>query len=98
MVKKQMNRQESETANLQQITSNTVPLFLSPVLWFQISWVYLIIMSLIMVVLRFTLQIFELNLTLNNFQIQTPLFLYQLMHMKWTISRNYFINTMMKTF
>ena len=41
-----------------------------------------------MVMLKFTLTIFQLNLTLNKFQIQTPLQLNQMMMMKWIISWN----------
>ena len=44
-----------------------------------------------MVMLKFTLKIFQLNLTLNQFQIQTPLLLNQLMMIKWIISWNYSI-------
>ena len=51
-----------------------------------------------MVMLRFTLQSFQLNLNLNLFQIQTPLQLNQLMIMKWTIYWNYFIKNTMKIF
>ena len=58
----------------------------------------LITMPLIIVMLRFTLQIFQLNLTLNQFQIQTPLRLNQLMMMKCIISWNSFIQNMMKIF
>ena len=41
-----------------------------------------------MVILRFTLKSFQLNITLNLFQIQTPLRSNLLMIMKWTISWN----------
>ena len=44
MVKNQLIHQESGTANLQQITSNTVTLLPEPALWFQLSWGDLIIM------------------------------------------------------
>ena len=67
----QLIHQESVTANLQRITSNSVPLLPKPVLWFQISWGCLISIPLIMVMLRFTLHILKLNITLNLFQIQT---------------------------
>ena len=66
-------QQESVTANLQQLASNPGPLLPKPVLWFHLSWGDLIILSLIMVMLRFVIHIFQLNLTLNLFQIQTPL-------------------------
>ena len=52
-------------------------------------------MSLIMVMLRFTLQSFQLNLTMNMFHIQTPLQPNQLMMMKWTIFWNYSTHNMM---
>ena len=41
---------------------------------------------------------FQLNLTLNQFQIQTPIWLNQLMVMKWIISWNSSIWNMMKIF
>ena len=44
-----------------------------PVLWFYLSRGELIIMQLIIVMLRFTLNILQMNLTLNMFQIQKPL-------------------------
>ena len=66
----------------------------SPVL--PASWGYLIIMPLIMMMLSFTLHSLPLNITLNLFQILTPLQPSQLMIMKWTISWNYSTkNTMM---
>ena len=82
----QTNNHESGTANLQQLTSNTEPLFPKQFLWFQISWGDLIIMSLMMMMLKFQLQSFQLSLTLNQFQIQTPIRINQLMIMKWIIS------------
>ena len=88
MVKNKINHKESVTENLQQLTSNTGPLLPTPPLWFHLSWVYLIIMPLIMVMSRSPLQSFQLNLTLNLFQIQTPLQLNQSMMMKYTISWN----------
>ena len=94
----QLSHQESVTANLQQLTSNPVPLLLKPVLWFQLSWVYLIIMTLVMLVFRFTLQSSYLNLTLDIFQIQTPLRSNQFMMMKWTISWNFSTHNMMNIF
>ena len=93
-----MNQQESVTANLEHITSNPGPLLPTPVLWFQISRGDLIIMPLIMVMLRFSLESFQLNLTLNQVQIQTPLKLNKLMMMKWTISCNSSIHNMMMVF
>ena len=51
-----------------------------------------------MVILRFTLQSVQLNLTLNQIQIQTPLWLNQLMMMKCTIYHNSSIQNTMKTF
>ena len=94
----QMNRQESLTSNLQQLTSNRGPLLQIPSLLFQLSWGDLIIIPLIMVIFRFTLQSFQLNLTVNIFQIHTPLRLNQLMMMKWTISWNSSTQKMMKIF
>ena len=69
MMMNQLIHQDSGTANLQQLTSNPVPLLPTSDLWFQLSWVDLIIMTLIMVILKFTLQIFQFNLTMNQFQI-----------------------------
>ena len=97
MVMNQTNHQNIGAANLQQITSNKGPPLTIPPLWFQLSWVYLIIMPLIMFMLSFTHQIYQLNLTLNQFQIQTPLRLNQFMMMKWIISWNYYIQNMIKT-
>ena len=62
-----MIHQESGASNLQQITLNQLPLFPKLVLWFQISWGDLIIIPLIMVMFRFTLQSIHLNLPLNIF-------------------------------
>ena len=76
-----MNHQEIGIDNLQQITSNPEPILPTPPLWFQLSLGDLIIIPLIMVMLRFTLQSFQLNLTMNQFQIQTPLLLNQFMMM-----------------
>ena len=73
MVKNQMSHQESGKANLQQLISNPGFLLPKPLLWFNLSWEELIIMSLIMVMLRFTLKSFQFNITLNLLQIQTPL-------------------------
>ena len=69
----QIRNQESVTANLQKFTSNPGTLFPKLVLCFQLSWVDLIIMSLIMVMLRFGLNRFQLNLNINMFHIHTPL-------------------------
>ena len=55
-------------------------------------------MPLIMLMLKFTLQIFHFNLTLNQFQIQTPLQLNQLMVMKCIISYNSSIQNMINIF
>ena len=51
-----------------------------------------------MTILRFTLQIFQLNITLNLFHIQTQLLSNQLMIIKWTISCNYYTQNMMIIF
>ena len=51
-----------------------------------------------MVMLRFTLHSFQLNLTLDMFHIQTPLQSNQFMIMKWTISWNYSTQNTMKIF
>ena len=85
MVKNQMIHQDCGTDNLQQLTSNPGPLLPKPFLRFQISWEDLIIIPFIMVMLRFIFQSFQLNLTLNLLQIQTPLQSNQLVMMKWTI-------------
>ena len=98
MVMNQMIHQESGTANLQYLTSNPGPLLPKPVLWFHLSWGDLIILSLIMVILRFVIHSFQLNLTLNLFQIQTPLQSNQWVMMKYTISWNYFTHNMMIIF
>ena len=93
-----MNCQDSGISNHHNLTSNPGTIPPTPDLWFHIPWVSLIIMPLIMVMLRFTLQRFQLNLTLNLFQIHTPLQLNKLMTMKWTISWNYSTQNMMKIF
>ena len=77
---------------------NNLTLLPKTVLWFCLSWGDLIIVPLIMLMLRFTLHIFQLNLTMNMFQIQTPLLLNQLMMMKWTISWNFSTHNMMNIF
>ena len=59
MAMNQLIHQEKVTSNLQRLTSNPVTLLQKPVLWFQLSWGDLIIMSLIMVILRFILQSFH---------------------------------------
>ena len=55
-------------------------------------------MPLIILILCSTLYSFQLILIMNQFQIQTPLRLNQLMMMKWIISWNYAIQNMMKIF
>ena len=70
----------------------------NPHLWFQISWGELIIIPFIMVMLRFNLQSFYLNLTLNLFHIRTPLQSNQSIMMKWTSSWNYSTQRMMMIF
>ena len=95
---KQMNHQESGTANLHQINSNTRPILQKSALWFQISQGELIIMPLIILMLKSPPQSFQLNSTLNPSQIQTPLRLNQLMMMKWTICWNSSINKTMNIF
>ena len=98
MVKNQMNHQDSGTSKHQRIHSNPVPLLSTPDLWFHLSRGDSIIMSLVMVVLRFILQSFQFNLTLNMFQIHTPLRLNKLVMMKWTISWNSSTQNTMKIF
>ena len=98
VVKEKMNYHDSRTANLQTITSNPVSLLSKLDMRFQLSWGDLIIMSLIMIMLRFTLHSFQLNLTLNLFQIQTPLRSNQLRIKKCTISCNSSIHNMMMIF
>ena len=51
-----------------------------------------------MEMLKFTLQSFRFSLTLNQFHIQTPLQLNQLMIMIWIISWNYSIHNTMEIF
>ena len=93
-----MNHQYSGTYKLHQLTSNPGLLIPKSVLLVNISWGDLIIIPLIMVMLRFTLQSFQPNITLNLFHIQTPLLSNQLMMMKWTIYCNSFTQKMMKIF
>ena len=88
MVTNQLIHQESGTSNLHHFTSNPGPLLPKPALWFHLSWVDLIIMTLIMSMYIFNLQNFQLNITMNLFQIRTPLRSNQLMMMKWTIYFN----------
>ena len=94
----QMSHQESETANLQKLTSNKGPLLTKPVLWFHLSWGDLIILPIVMVMLRFTLNILQLSLTMNMFHIQTPLQKNQLMVIKWNLSYNYSTHNIMMIF
>ena len=98
MVKNQTNHQESGTCNLQKLTSNTGPLIPSKSIWFQLSREDLIIMPFIILILRFTLHSFYLNLTINMFHIKRLLLLNQLMIVKRAISWNSNINNTMKTF
>ena len=88
MVTNQLIHQESGRSNLQQITSKPRPILPKSILWFQLSWGYLSIIPLIMVMLRFTLQSFHLNLTLYMLHIQTPIRSNKLTMMKWNISWN----------
>ena len=69
MVMNQLIRKDSGTANFQKINSNIGLILPKPVLWFQLYWVDLIIVPLIMMVFRFNLQLFHLNITINLFQI-----------------------------
>ena len=55
-------------------------------------------MPLIILIFCSTLYSFQLNLIMNQFQIQTPPRLNQLMMMKWNIYWNSSIRNMMKTF
>ena len=98
MVNNQINHQESGTANLQKLTSNSGPLLPKPVLWFHLTWLYLIVVTFIILMLSFTLHIFQLNLTLTMLQIRKPLQSNQLMMMKWTIAWNYSNQNIMKIF
>ena len=86
IVNNQLIHQQIGTYNLHKITSNPGPLLPKLVLWFKLSWGELIIMPLIMLMLRFSLQIFYLNLTLNLFQTHKPHRSNKLMMMKWNIS------------
>ena len=98
VVKNQLNHQNSGTYNLQNFTSNPGPLLSTPALWFQLSWGDSIIMSSTMVMLRFTLHSFQLNLTMNIFHIHASLGLNKSMMMKWTIFYNYSTNSTTKIF
>ena len=51
-----------------------------------------------MVILMFPLNSFQLNITLSQFQIHTPLRSNQLMMLKYIISWNYYIQNIMKIF
>ena len=62
-----LNHQESGTSNIQKINSNPEPLIPTLALYVELSWEDLIVMPLIMVMLSFTLQSLQLNLTLNLF-------------------------------
>ena len=95
MVKTQIIHQYIVKANFQCLTSNPVPILPKPVLWFQIPWGDLIIIPLIMSMLRSNLYSFQLNLTLNLFQIHTPLLSNQFMMMKCTIFYNSSTQNMM---
>ena len=86
MLSKKMIHQEIVTANLQQFTSDPGLLLPKSVLWFQLSYGDLIIMTLIMVMFRFTLWSIHLNLPLNFFHIRTQLRSTQLMTIKWVNS------------
>ena len=98
MVKNQINHHDNVTDNHHKLTSNPVHLLPKPVLWFQLSRGDLIIIPLIIVMLRFTLQSFQLNITLNQFQIRTPIRSNQFMMMKWTFYWNSSIQNMMMIF
>ena len=98
MVKNQINRKESVTDNLHNLTSNSETFLPTPYLLFQLAWGYLIIIPLIIIMLGFILNSSQLNLTLNMFQIHTPLWLNKLMMMKLTISWKYFTQNMMMIF
>ena len=91
----QLSHQESGTANLQDLTPNPGLLLTKSSLWIQLSCGDLIIMPLIMVMFRFTLNSFHFNLTLNLFQIHTPLQLNKFMMIKWIISWNSSTQNMM---
>ena len=69
MVMNKLRHQDNGIANHQKLTSNTGPLLPKPVLWFQLSWGALTIMSLIMVMLRLTLYSIHLNIPLTMLQI-----------------------------
>ena len=96
MVMNQVNHQDSRIANLQNLTSNPGPLLPTQAMWLQISWGDLIVMTLILVMLNLPLHSYQLNLILNQFQIQTPLRLNQLMIIKFIIFLNSSIQKMMK--
>ena len=98
MVKNQLTHQESGIAKLQKLTSNTSHILPKTVLWFKLSWVDLIIMEFIMVMLKFTLHSYHLNIYLNLLHIQTPTQFNQLMMMECTISCSSSTNNMMIIF
>ena len=96
MVINKKNHQDNGTDNLRNLTSNPRPLLPKPTLLFKLSRGNLIIMPQIMVMLKSPLQSFQLSLTLNQLQIQTPLRLNELMKIKLIISWNYFIQNTIK--
>ena len=98
MVLNQLRHQDTVTSNLHQFTSNTLNILPKPLLWFRLSWGYLIIMPLIMVILRFTLHSIHFNLTQILFQTRIPIQSNQLMMMKWTKYWNLSTQRMMVIF
>ena len=94
----QLIHQDSGTSNLQQFTSNTGTFLPKQVLWFWLSWGDLIIMPLIMVMLSYTLQSINFNMSLDLFQIHTPLLSNKMMIIKLTNSWNSSTQSMMMIF
>ena len=98
MVMNQRIHKYSVTGNFQQFTSNPGPILPKPVLLFRISWVYLTIMTLVIVMLGFSLYIIYFSLPLTLFQIRNQLWSNQFMMVKWTNSWNYSTQIMMIMF
>ena len=98
MVMNQMNHQYNGIFNLHKLISNPGPLLPKPTLWFKLSWGDLIIIPYIMVMLKLPLHSFQLSLTMNQFQIQTPLQLNQFIIVNLIISWNSCIHNIMKIF
>ena len=93
-----LKHQENRTSHIQQFTPNTSPLIPILFLWYKTSWLYLIIMLIIMVMYRFTLHIIPCNIPMSLFQTRITLKLNHLMIMKYTIFFNSSTHNIMMIF